>query len=90
MGVFPNENATARILLDTHQQGKCSRLAEATVAEVKRQLTDVVLRSLGKKLDRLYSTSGRPSIVPEYVARALLLRTFYSVHRERQLIGQLD
>src|ERR1700687_5995469 len=44
-----------------------------------RNLTDTVLRSLSAEFDRLYSASGRPSIAPEYVLRALLLQAFYSV-----------
>src|SRR5271156_1880659 len=55
-----------------------------------RRLTDVVLRSLSGELDILYSGSGRPSIAPEYVLRALLLQSFYSVRSERQLVEQLD
>ena len=38
-----------------------------------RRLTDLVLRSLSQEFDSLYSASGRPSIAPEYVLRALLL-----------------
>ena len=55
-----------------------------------RKLTDTVLRSLSAEFDRLYSASGRPSIAPEYVLRALLLQAFYSVRSERQLVEQLD
>ena len=55
-----------------------------------RQLTDVVLRSLNGEFDRLYAASGRPSVAPEYVLRALLLQAFYSVRSERQLVEQLD
>ena len=55
-----------------------------------RRLTDVVLRSLNEEFDSLYSASGRPSIAPEYVLRALLLQAFYSVRSERQLVEQLD
>jgi transposase len=55
-----------------------------------RRLTDVVLRSLSGEFDSLYSASGRPSIAPEYVLRALLLQAFYSVRSERQLVEQLD
>ena len=55
-----------------------------------RKLTDVVLASLSDEFDALYSVSGRPSIAPEYVLRALLLRVFYSVRSERQLVEQLD
>jgi len=55
-----------------------------------RRLTEVVLRSLSGEFDSLYSASGRPSIAPEYVLRALLLQAFYSVRSERQLVEQLD
>lgn len=55
-----------------------------------RRLTDVVLTSLSAAFDELYSASGRPSIAPECVLRALLLQAFYSVRSERQLVEQLD
>jgi transposase len=55
-----------------------------------RRLTDLVLRSLSGEFDSLYSASGRPSIAPEYVLRALLLQAFYSVRSERQLVEQID
>jgi transposase len=55
-----------------------------------RRLTDVVLASLSASFDELYSASGRSSIAPEYVLRALLLQAFYSVRSERQLVEQLD
>jgi transposase len=55
-----------------------------------RRITDVVLRSLSQEFDSLYSASGRPSIAPEYVLRAVLLQAFYSVRSERQLVEQID
>jgi transposase len=55
-----------------------------------RRLTDLVLRSLSGDFDSLYAASGRPSIAPEYVLRALLLQAFYSVRSERQLVEQID
>jgi len=55
-----------------------------------RKLTDEVLRSLSAEFDTLYAASGRPSIAPEYVLRALLLQVFYSVRSERQLVEQID
>jgi transposase len=55
-----------------------------------RRVTDVVLVSLSAAFDEMYSASGRPSIAPEYVLRALLLQAFYSVRSERQLVEQLD
>ncbi len=55
-----------------------------------RKLTDQVLRLLSAEFDTLYAESGRPSIAPEYVLRALLLQVFYSVRSERQLVEQID
>ncbi len=43
------------------------------------KLTDAVLASLSPEFDKLYKASGRPSIAPDYILRALLLQVFYSV-----------
>ena len=63
--------------------------ADHPLREIRR-LTDEVLRSLNAEFDTLYAESGRPSIAPEYVLRALLLQVFYSVRSERQLVEQID
>lgn len=55
-----------------------------------RELTDKVLRSMDAEFDALYMASGRPSIAPEYILRALLLQVFYSVRSERLLVEQID
>jgi transposase len=55
-----------------------------------RKITDDVLRSLSAEFDALYAGSGRPSVAPEYVLRALLLQVFFSVRSERQLVEQID
>ena len=55
-----------------------------------RKLTDAVLRTLSPEFDVLYADSGRPSIAPEYILRALLLQVFYSVRSERLLVEQID
>ncbi|MDG7000346.1 MAG: transposase, partial [Nitrososphaerota archaeon] len=55
-----------------------------------RKLTDVVLRKLSPEFDALYAGSGRPSIAPEYILRALLLQVFYSVRSERLLVEQIS
>jgi transposase len=55
-----------------------------------RKLTDQVLRSLSGEFDQLYAATGRRSIAPEYILRALLLQVFYSIRSERQLVEQLD
>src|ERR1700689_3399108 len=55
-----------------------------------RKLTDAVLRTLSPEFDALYADSGRPSIAPEYILRALLLQVLYSVRSERLLVEQID
>jgi transposase len=55
-----------------------------------RKLTDAVLLTLSPEFEALYAASGRPSIAPEYILRALLLQVFYSVRSERLLVEQID
>ena len=55
-----------------------------------RRLTDRALQRIGGDLDKLYAPTGRPSIAPERLLRALLLMVLYSVRSERQLMEQLD
>jgi len=55
-----------------------------------RVMADAALRELGPRFDTLYATSGRPSIAPEKLLRALLLQILYTVRSERQLMEQLD
>src|SRR5260221_12006213 len=44
---------------------------------------------LNARFDEIYADSGRASIAPEKLMRALLLQVFYSVRSERQLCEQL-
>src|ERR1700751_5096778 len=55
-----------------------------------RTMADVALRDLSKGFDALYASSGRPSIPPERLLRALLLQMLYTVRSERLLMEQLD
>lgn len=55
-----------------------------------RQLVDEILRELSRDFDRLYASTGRPSIPPERLLRAQLLQIFYSIRSERLLMEQLD
>jgi transposase len=50
----------------------------------------MVLKELSPQFARLYSHTGRPSIAPEKLLRALLLQVLYTVRRERLLMEQLD
>lgn len=40
--------------------------------------------------DQLYSKTGRPSIPPEQLLRALVLQVLYTMRSERQLMDQID
>lgn len=53
-------------------------------------LVEPVLRELSARFAALYAESGRPSIPPEQLLRALLLQVLYTVRSERQLMEQLD
>src|SRR6187397_621846 len=55
-----------------------------------RRMTDAALTRLSSRFDRLYSTTGRPSIAPEQLLRALLLQLLYSIRSERLLVEELD
>ena len=54
-----------------------------------RNIVNEALAVLSPEFETLYAKSGRPSIPPEKLLRALLLQAFYSVRSERQLMEQL-
>jgi len=55
-----------------------------------REMTNRALAQLDRKFRRLYSRTGRPSIAPEQLLRALLLQVLYSIRSERMLMEQLE
>jgi transposase len=55
-----------------------------------RRMVDAALARLSVRFDRLYSTTGRPSIPPEKLLRALLLQILYSIRSERLLMEELE
>ncbi len=55
-----------------------------------RAQVDEVLRKLSPLFDEMYSSTGRPSIPPEKLLRALLLQMLYSVRSERLLMEEID
>jgi transposase len=55
-----------------------------------KKLVDDALAKLSNDFDQLYSKTGRPSIPPEQLLRALLIQIFFSVRSERQLAEQLN
>lgn len=55
-----------------------------------REMCDGALKRLSPEFERLYSRTGRPSIAPEKLLRALLLQALYTVRSERLLMEQLN
>lgn len=54
-----------------------------------RELVNQALRQLNGLFNTIYADSGRASIAPEKLLRALLLQVFYSVRSERLLMEQI-
>src|SRR6266436_7055706 len=55
-----------------------------------RVMTDEALRELQPRFNELYAKTGRPSIAPEKLLRALLLQALHSVRSEQLLMEQLQ
>src|SRR3954454_17155831 len=55
-----------------------------------RELADAALESLTAAFDELYGRTGRPSIPPEMLLRAMLLQAFYTIRSERLLMERLE
>jgi transposase len=54
-----------------------------------RRIVNEVLVALDSEFTKIYADSGRPSIAPERLLRALLLQAFYTIRSETQLMEQL-
>jgi transposase len=55
-----------------------------------RRMVDAALGELSSRFDELYASTGRPSIAPEKLLRALLLQALYGKRSERLLMEELD
>ena len=66
------------------------RIPEDHPIRALKKSVDEALEKLSNDFDRLYSHTGRPSIPPEQLLRALLIQIFFSIRSERQLVEQLD
>lgn len=55
-----------------------------------KQKVDEILAALDKQFVAAYSQTGRPSIPPERVLKALLLMALYTLRSERQLCERID
>jgi transposase len=63
--------------------------ADHPLRNVKRR-ADRILASLSSRFEEAYSETGRPSVPPERLLKAMLLMGIYSVRSERQLCEQVD
>lgn len=57
---------------------------------VMRELVNASLASLDGSFAELYAKTGRPSIAPERLLRAVLLQMLYTIRSERQLMERLE
>jgi transposase len=55
-----------------------------------RKSVDEILRCMGKEFDSMYAQTGRPSVPPERLLRAVLLQIFYTARSERMLMEQMN
>src|SRR5215210_3152147 len=55
-----------------------------------RHFADGALEALTVGFGELYSSTGRPSIPPEMLLRAMLLQAFYTIRSERQLMERME
>jgi transposase len=53
-------------------------------------MVNPILAELSPRFQSMYAATGRPSIPPEQLLRALLLQTLYTIRSERQLMEQLN
>ena len=62
---------------------------EHPLRAIKRR-ADEVLKQMGRVFEAAYSETGRPSIPPEALLKALLLQALYSISSERRLMDAIN
>jgi transposase len=81
---------------DSKQEAMFSYVSPDTRVPARHPLRPIkaivsdALAQMDKKLEGLYSQTGRPSIAPERLIRALLLQVLYTIRSERLLVEQLE
>ena len=76
---------------DVHQEGLFSylspesRIPQRHPLRPVREMVDIALSELSGQFESMYSDTGRRSIPPEKLLRALLLQILYSIRSERML-----
>lgn len=66
------------------------RVPEGHPLRAVRRMTEAALAELEGVFAGMYAATGRPSVPPAQMLRALLLQMLYSVRSERMLIEQLE
>jgi transposase len=66
------------------------RVAKTHPLRKLREIVNDLLKEMNSEFAAMYKHTGRPSIPPERLLRALLWQIFYSVRSERMLMEQLD
>ena len=66
------------------------RLANTHPLRAVQRRADEVLKQMGRSFDAAYSETGRPSIPPEQLLKALLLQALYSIPSERRLVDAIN
>ena len=67
-----------------------ARVPKSHPLRIIRELANEALAALAGEFSALYASTGRPSIPPEKLLRAMLLQAFYSIRSERQLMERLE
>jgi transposase len=55
-----------------------------------KEIIDSVLEEMDKEFNALYSHTGRPSVPPEMLLKALFLQVLYGIRSERLLLEQIN
>jgi transposase len=63
--------------------------ADHPLRAIKRQ-ADEVLRQMSRAFEAAYSETGRPSIPPEALLKAMLLQALYAISSERRLVEAIN
>jgi transposase len=66
-----------------------SWIEESHPLRAMAELVDPILTALSPEFDAIYSTTGRPSIPPEQLLKALFLQVLYTIRSEGQLLEHL-
>jgi transposase len=67
-----------------------ARVGQSHPLRAIRAIVNDALAALTGEFSALYARTGRPSIPPEKLLRAMLLQAFYSIRSERKLMERLE